>query len=60
MLLALLFCCRVLAADVTNAVAPVTAREFYNAGTKLLAGKKFTDAEQMLQRPCLVIHRKNG
>ena len=40
---------RALALDVTNAVAPVTARDFYNAGTKLLAGKKFAEAEKMFQ-----------
>jgi len=38
-----------LAADTTNAVAPTTARDFYNAGTRLLAAKKFTDAEKMFQ-----------
>ena len=38
-----------LAADETNFVAPVTARDFYNAGTKLLAAKKFADAELMFQ-----------
>ena len=38
-----------LAADETNSVAPVTARDFYNAGTKLLAAKKFADAELMFQ-----------
>ncbi|HTV42396.1 MAG TPA: hypothetical protein VMF08_17645 [Candidatus Sulfotelmatobacter sp.] len=34
---------------VTNvpAVEPVTARDFYNAGTELLAAKKFDEAEQM-------------
>lgn len=38
-----------LAADETNSVAPVTARDFYNAGTKLLAAEKFADAELMFQ-----------
>jgi tetratricopeptide (TPR) repeat protein len=38
-----------LAADETNSVTPVTARDFYNAGTKLFAAKKFADAEQMFQ-----------
>jgi tetratricopeptide (TPR) repeat protein len=38
-----------LAGDETNAVAPVTARDFYNAGTKLLAHKRFADAEMMFQ-----------
>jgi tetratricopeptide (TPR) repeat protein len=37
------------AADPTNAAPPVTARDFYNAGTKLLAAKKFTEAETMFQ-----------
>jgi tetratricopeptide (TPR) repeat protein len=32
---------------VATAVQPVTARDFYNAGTQLLAAKKFADAEQM-------------
>ena len=33
----------------TNPPAPVTARDFFNAGTKSLAAKKFTDAEKMFQ-----------
>ncbi|MGA2245403.1 MAG: hypothetical protein ABSH48_10415 [Verrucomicrobiota bacterium] len=33
----------------TNAVAPVTARGFYNAGTQLLADKKYAEAEKMFQ-----------
>ncbi|HEY5041928.1 MAG TPA: hypothetical protein VIK53_07985 [Verrucomicrobiae bacterium] len=49
LLLALAIGCRALAVDETNVVAPVTARDFYNAGTKLLAGRKFTDAEQMFE-----------
>jgi tetratricopeptide (TPR) repeat protein len=36
------------AAD-TNSLAPVTARDFYNAGTKLLDAGKFPEAEQMFQ-----------
>ena len=36
----------VFAADETN--APVKARDLYNEGTKLLAAKKYTDAERML------------
>src|ERR1019366_1264861 len=48
-LLALMLCLRALAVEETNVVAPVTARGFYNAGTKLLAGKKFDDAEKMFQ-----------
>lgn len=40
---------RALALEQTNVVAPATAREFYNAGTKLLAGKKFAEAEKMFQ-----------
>jgi len=38
-----------LAADETNVVMPATAREFYNAGAKLLAAKKYADAEMMFQ-----------
>ena len=38
-----------LAGEETNAIAPATARGFYNAGTKLLAGKKFAEAETMFQ-----------
>ena len=38
-----------LAGDGTNAVAPATARDFYNAGTRLLAVKKYADAEKMFQ-----------
>jgi tetratricopeptide (TPR) repeat protein len=37
------------AAGETNAAAPATARDAYNAGTKLLAAKKFPDAERMFQ-----------
>ncbi|HEX7569968.1 MAG TPA: hypothetical protein VF492_05650 [Verrucomicrobiae bacterium] len=33
----------------TNAFAPVTARDFYNAGTRLLTGKKFAEAEKMFE-----------
>ena len=33
----------------TNSFSPTTARDFYNAGTKLLAGKKFADAEMMFE-----------
>ena len=40
---------RVLAMDETNVVAPVPARDFYYAGTKLLAGKKCADADKMFQ-----------
>jgi tetratricopeptide (TPR) repeat protein len=32
---------------IAPAVQPVNARDFYNAGTELLAAKKFTEAEQM-------------
>ncbi|HEX4349124.1 MAG TPA: hypothetical protein VH251_01990 [Verrucomicrobiae bacterium] len=46
-------CLRALAVDDTNAIVPsatpATARDFYNAGTKLLAAKKFADAEKMFQ-----------
>jgi len=31
------------------AAVPVTARDFYNAGTRLLAAKKFAEAEKMFQ-----------
>ncbi len=41
--------CPTLAGGETNAVPPVTARGFYNAGTALLAAGKFTEAEQMFQ-----------
>jgi tetratricopeptide (TPR) repeat protein len=37
------------AAQNTNAPAPATARDFYNAGTRLLAAKKFPEAERMFQ-----------
>ena len=46
---ALVICCRVSAGGETNVVAPVTARDFYNAGTELLAAKKFAGAEQMFE-----------
>lgn len=39
----------VFAVDETNSIAPVTARDFYNAGTKLLAARKYDDAERMFQ-----------
>lgn len=43
--------CSAFADSETNAIEamaePVTARDFYNAGTELLAAQKFTDAEQM-------------
>jgi tetratricopeptide (TPR) repeat protein len=38
-----------LAVDETNFLAPVTSRDFYNAGTKLLATGKFAGAEEMFQ-----------
>jgi len=46
---ALLFGSPAPAAEVTNSVLPVTARDFYNAGTKLFAAKKYTEAEKMFQ-----------
>ncbi len=46
---ALVLCCRALAGGETNAVAPVTSRDFYNAGTELLAAGKFAGAEEMFQ-----------
>ncbi|MDE3067261.1 MAG: hypothetical protein KGJ60_06880 [Verrucomicrobiota bacterium] len=48
-LLALAICGRALEAGGTNAVAPVAARDFYNAGTELLAAKHFAGAEEMFQ-----------
>jgi len=35
------------ASPATNFSTPVTARDFYNAGTKLLAEKKFAEAEKL-------------
>jgi len=37
------------AEDATTNVALVSARDFYNAGTRLLLAKKFADAERMFQ-----------
>lgn len=37
------------AGEMTNSIEPVTARDFYNAGAKLLANRKFDDAEKMFQ-----------
>jgi hypothetical protein len=48
-LLALAVSSRALAIGETNAAAPVTARDFYNAGTKLLAANKFAEAELLFQ-----------
>lgn len=42
-------CRPVPAAADTNTPPPVTARDFYNAGTELLAAKKYADAERMFQ-----------
>jgi len=41
--------CLPAAAQNTNTPPPATAREFYNAGTRLLAAKKFPEAERMFQ-----------
>ncbi len=49
LLIALTIGCRAWAGEATNAVVPVTARDFYNAGTELLAAKKYADAERMFQ-----------
>ncbi len=49
LLIALTVGCRMWAGETTNAVVPVTARDFYNAGTELLAAKKYADAERMFQ-----------
>ena len=48
-LLTLAFCVHAPANEITNLPAPVTARDFYNAGTELMAEKNFTEAEQMFQ-----------
>jgi tetratricopeptide (TPR) repeat protein len=45
----MLICFPAQAGDGTNSVAPATARDFYNAGTRLLAARKFADAEKMFQ-----------
>lgn len=42
-------CGSISASAQTNAPAPVSGRDFYNVGTKLLAAKKFADAEKMFQ-----------
>ena len=45
---AIIFCfASVLGATETNFIQPVTARDFFNVGTKFLAAKKFADAEKM-------------
>jgi hypothetical protein len=46
-LLAAIFCAH--AQNATNFPAPQTARDFYNAGTKLLAATNFNSAEQMFE-----------
>ena len=48
-LLALAFCIRAPASEATNFPAPVSARDLYNAGTKLLDAGKFPEAEKMFQ-----------
>jgi tetratricopeptide (TPR) repeat protein len=48
-LFALAFCFRAPANEATNFPAPVTARDFYNAGTRWLATNKFAAAEKMFQ-----------
>jgi hypothetical protein len=35
--------------DIASAVQPVTARDFFNAGTEQLAAKKYNEAEQMFE-----------
>ena len=47
--LALAICCRTQAGDATNSPTPITSRDFYNAGTKLLATNRFAGAEQMFR-----------
>ncbi|MEY4918232.1 MAG: hypothetical protein RL616_2145 [Verrucomicrobiota bacterium] len=39
----------IFAADATNVPPPVTARDFFNAGTKLLVATNFSQAEKMFQ-----------
>ena len=48
-LFALIFCFRAPANEATNFPAPVTARDFYNAGTDLMTAKKYADAERMFE-----------
>ena len=48
-LFALVFCCQAPADEATNFPSLVTARDFYNAGTELLAARKFADAERLFQ-----------
>ncbi len=48
-LLAFVLCFQAQANETTNAPAPVTARDFYNAGTELLTAKKYLKAEEMFQ-----------
>ena len=48
-LLTLAFCVHAPANETTNLPAPVTARDFYNAGTELLAATNFAGAEKMFQ-----------
>jgi tetratricopeptide (TPR) repeat protein len=40
---------RAFAGDQANVVGPVTPKEFYNAGTRLLAQKKYDEAEKLFQ-----------
>jgi tetratricopeptide (TPR) repeat protein len=49
LLLALAIGRHALAADGTIAATPATARDFYNAGTRLLTAKKYADAETMFE-----------
>jgi hypothetical protein len=49
LLFALVAGSRLVAAESTDTALPVTARDFYNAGTKLLTASKFSDAEKMFQ-----------
>src|SRR5580698_2252289 len=35
--------------DIASAVQPVTARDFFNAGTEQLAAKKYTEAEELFE-----------
>lgn len=48
-LLAVAFCFHAQATEPTNSPPPVTARDFYNAGTEFLAATNFAGAEQMFE-----------
>jgi len=47
LLLVVTLCGSVRAAEGTAAPVPATARDCYNAGTRLLAAKKYAEADKM-------------